>query len=260
MFSSKKLDSLAYDQEKTGFLDIPIFEYEEDMFENLKLSNLMRKLQEIASYDVVRIGYTHEKIASLGLIYVLSWSSLVITRDLKVGEKPRFLTSPRVPKGSRMYRDIWVEDEQGERVVEASTVWACIDIVDRKVQKAENSPIPYAFQAKTIQIPDAKKIHIQKEVPFIGHKIARFTDMDVNRHMNNCQYADLFCNFSGINFFQYRISAFHINYRKEILLGEKISLYGKILEDYNIAYMHGETEQGICFVIEAELEPVTRLS
>lgn len=256
----RKLKSLPHDHEKTCELEMMVFEYEEDLFENLKLSNLMRKLQEVASYDVLELGYNHEQILQLGYVHVLLWSSIEMVRDIRVGEKLRFLTSPREAKGSKMYRDIWVEDLSGERIVEASTVWTSIDPVNRKIVDPGDSPIPYRFQEKNIQIEDARKIRPRKEMPFLGERIVRFSDMDVNRHMNNCQYADLFCDYIGIDFENYQIGCFKINYRKEIYMGDKIDLYGEFEETEKglQAHMMGKVEENICFLIEAELFLIDR--
>lgn len=251
---------MPHDESKTLKLEMHVFEYEEDMFENLTLSNLMRKLQEISSYDITILGYTHEEILQQGFILVLAWSSIEIVRDLKIREKLTFCTSPRVGQGARMYRDIWVEDEQGERVVEANTVWTCIDSENRSIVNHEDLPIPYKLQEKTIQIPDAKKIRLRKNMPFLGERQAYFSDMDVNRHINNCRYADLFCDFIGVDFENYRIGRFRINYRKEIYMGQTVKFYGEVEETHEglLAHMVGEAEGAPCFLVEAELFPIDR--
>lgn len=256
----RELKTLPHDREKTTVLELPVFEYEEDMFGNLKLSNLLRKLQEMASYDVLKLGFTHDKLEELGVIHVLVWNSIEIVRDLHVGEKLVFFTSPREPKGSRMYRDIWAEDEEGNRVVEASTIWACINPINRTILEPSDSIVPYKLQEKNIQIEDAKKIRRRKNMPFLGTRETRFSDMDVNRHMNNCQYADLFCDFSGVDFEKYQVGCFRINYRKEIYMGDLVELYGEVEEtDEGLrAYMCGQSGDTVCFLIEADLFPVER--
>lgn len=245
--------------EDTGIFSIDMFiaEYEVDMYENLKTSSLLRRMQEVGSLHLEAMNYSYEFIANKGYVYLLVNLRVVLHRPIKSHETIRFETWVTKNAGIRTYRNFAIYDKENICVGEASTVWVLTNVSNHKIVKLSDSPITMKLNPdKKLSFPDANKVKIPKDLKPMGERKIRYTDIDVNAHVNNSIYGDIFYDAYGMYFSKYFVNDFSINYRREAFLSDTINLMGKSENEDNIACisMAGMINDVASFEIYAKLK------
>jgi acyl-ACP thioesterase len=147
-------------------------------------------LQEAADRHVVLLGVTVEQLQERSLTWVLSRLRLRIQR---LPAKAERLTVRTWHAGiDRLFslRDYVVTDAEGAPVASAITAWLAFDLAARKpirvqgVFKAEASSLPRAMEVRLDRLPGCGPP--ASECPIT----VRWSDLDINRHVNNSRYAE----------------------------------------------------------------------
>ena len=161
---------------------------------HVTLPNVCNYLQEAASIDAERLGFSMSDFAAAG--ENVSW---VLTRlVVKMVRYPAWeeeLTVETFPRGGRRivaWRDFEVKDAAGETVGVASSEWMLIDLKSRKI---------VAVPERALAAADPANVPVLGENPFTKLRFpadgdvcgsAAFTAMksqiDLNGHVNNVHY------------------------------------------------------------------------
>lgn len=233
-----------------------IAEYDIDMYGNLRMSGLLRHMQEVGSLHLESFGFSYETIAAQGCVYLMVNMRAALYRPIKSHETIRFLTWVPKSVGIRTYRNFKLCDTDGKVVGEASTVWVLANVATHKITTLAESPIKLVFdENEKLGIPDAKKVKMPKNMPETSTRKIRYSDLDVNAHVNNSIYADIFCDESDIDFSKYWINDLSINYRKEALFGDNLSITSRtdIIDGVQNVYMVGLVDSVSSFEVLARL-------
>lgn len=208
--------------------DVFIAEYDVDMYMNLKISSLLRHMQEVGSLHLESMGFSYDIMAARGYVYLLVNLHVVLYRQIKSHETIQFHTWVPKNSGFRTYRNFKMYDSDGNLACEASTVWVLADVNTHKIVSLDKSPVDLRFNSEEkLGIADAKKIKVPQDMKQTSSRKVRYTDLDVNAHVNNSIYGDIFYDESGVDFSKYWISDFSINYRKEAIYGDIISIHSE---------------------------------
>ena len=114
-----------------------------------------------------------------------------LDRPLLVGEELTFRTWHRGPDKLYVYRDFQILS-RGQEIGRAVSVWIVADVDNRKILRPEHvenivaSPIPEQLPDRTLKL-----IHSPKLLEPAYEKTVRWSDVDLNGHMNNTRYFDL---------------------------------------------------------------------
>lgn len=80
----------------------------------------------------------------------------------------------------------------GVPVGEAVSVWVVAELESRRMLRPKKvSCILQAPVPETVKDREVKLIHPPKEREFVYTKTVRYSDLDINGHMNNTKYADV---------------------------------------------------------------------
>ena len=140
----------------------------------------------------------------------------------------------------RYYRFL---DESGAVLGYAGTLWALLDINDRRMLPPgsvaalipDNSdlPTPMGLPATVELVPGIERVTTRTPAYF---------DLDVNQHVNNTRYADWACDALGIDLMrEYCLETLRVNYDAEVRPDQEISL--RVSRDglnYRVAGYHGD--------------------
>ncbi len=194
---------------------------------DLRLSSLLRFVQEASIRSVEELGYPREKTLDRGLLWVVGKQRFEILRMPAYDDEVEILTYPGKKLHYFYERHTFLLDKEGKPLVKCNAVWALIDMHKRSIINPD---------AYDILIPED---HFEGELPFpTGFRLeggkekatveAKWSDCDLNGHLNNAAYLDIAEDLIPIEFLKkHRCKAIDISYKKEIPLGEKVELeYG----------------------------------
>jgi len=147
-----------------------------------------------------------------------------MTRYPKLGETVALTTVPTRSRRGIYPRYFVMKDDRDEMIGCASSLWCLLDLTDRRMAVSEEVskglPENRDFEPP-IGLPGAVE-HLDVE-PETALFVPQYTDLDVNRHVNNTKYVDWCCNALGIDLMtECALRHFRVNYNAEIRPGQQI--------------------------------------
>ncbi len=218
----------------------------------LKISYLMRFLQEAAERQLDNHELHYETLKAQQQVFLLTKNRITIKKLPAIRDGITIKTWPGNPERVIFprYFEVWQEDE---RVIEPASQWVLINPETKRVLR------PKAF---TGQLPTRDELtgkpveRLAPEMPLkaAGEVRVRYSDLDMNQHLNNAIYADILCDYAPLDLREREIIDLQINYLHEALYGDSIVLTAGI--QGNSYYLEGTIEGKNCFVAKVETLPV----
>ena len=209
----------------------------------LRLSSLFRIIQSVVMKhtEVLNVG-TKETIDK-GMLWVISRIRLEITRMPKYQEEIVCKTYPGKTILNMLFpRHFYIEDTKGNVIIRFSSIWALIDkenrhpvssaiIASRCIAESHENELelPEKLEEKPAELKEKRKIH--------------YSDVDLNSHLNNTKYIELFSDLHNSDFYkEYNVSSLTLNYLKEIKEGDIVEVYSNNNEkEFVIVKCNGQT-------------------
>lgn len=196
---------------------------EVDSEQNMTFPALINYLQDCCTFQSEDIGKGVDYLKEHQIAWVLSSWQIVMERQPHFGEEIVVHTWPYDFKGFYGYRNFKVENEKGELLAYANSVWVYMDIkqgrparIPQEIMDAyqleERYPMDYA--QRKLQIPD----NMTAEDSFLVQR----EQIDTNHHVNNERYIAMAQQFLLKDA---RIRQMRAEYRKEAVLGDTIFPY-----------------------------------
>lgn len=198
-----------------------------DHTSRLRLSNLMRFMEECAIHDAERNGFGVWKLVQHGYTYAISRMKIRISQFPVWGEK---LTISTWTKGYYQekvaLKDYSVFDSQGNAIAQATSSWLLVNLKTGKSENPELSPFPPPLVPEQEAIPEMLKLlEPQSEFQIVGAKKAAYSDLDMNRHVNHCRYVDwVFDSFSLQELKEKKIRSLQINFLSQVLCDADVNI------------------------------------
>lgn len=198
-----------------------------DVFGNLKLSTLLRDIQNAATQHCEGTEVSRDALMrDLNGIWVLLRVKLHLNRPVKWKEELTVRTYHRGPSGAMLVRDFlfYVGEEQ---VGWATSGWVVVDYLDRHILRSAMVEARVEFQLRPPLMEEIKltKLKAPGELRPCGNRTVRYSDLDVNRHLNNTIYGDILCDALELQDVEGSyVEDVQINFLKESLSGETLEL------------------------------------
>lgn len=209
-----------------------------DSDENIKASSLMYSFQEIAAEHADKLGFGFDDMIKNNRIWVLNKLKFRIYGRLKKDVEYELSTYPRPKKGVSWFRDYYLRDEHGALMTAGASQWCIINFDTRRIERTGLD-----FDGEYIDHPafeeGIEKIRIP-ELTMAGKHTVTETDLDENRHTNNCRYADMISDVLGRSDHE----SFTINFTRETRLGDEIMLYTGVGETEESKVVVGKSADG----------------
>ncbi len=190
----------------------------------LKLTGLFNFLQEAASNHAVRLKLAKPDLDALGLTWVLSRFHLQIVQMPFWNEQIVVETWPSHKDHLFALRDFEVFNEQKQVIARATSSWMMIDFKERRAVRLPdflkdmiNPERGRAIEDRFERLPELNEP--QSELQFR----VRFSDLDVNQHVNSSVYIDWALEAVADDLRkQYQLQSLQINYRAEVQYGKNV--------------------------------------
>ena len=208
-------------------------------------SALLGHLQEAAALAAECRGFGRDVLMErYGAFWMLARLWYRLERSLRWGEEVTVHTWHRGGKGASMYRDfdLYV---QGKHVGEAVSVWALVQQSDRKMLRLSQIPELQGTEGgernKSIVL---NKLRLPENMELAERRTMRYSDMDINAHVNNTRYADFACDAihaEKLGAGQF-VRAMQLGYHAECRAGEAVDLF--CAREGDTHFVHGIDESG----------------
>lgn len=220
-----------------------------DLYNEWKLSYLMRCVQQIASEQLDAMDMQFHKLYAQGLVFLLSREQVVLNRGLHAGETVIVTTWPVQPKGAQFRRTIAFTDAKGTRLASVYTSWLLVDPAGHRILRPSMFPYPLTVAQPTEEgeekIAGLRAVRGEKLENGLELKV-RYSNTDCNGHLNNAVYGDLVLDCLSEEVLErQRPYRFFIQYIKEAKMGSLIQTQiGNTADEW---YIKGTLGSENCF-------------
>lgn len=198
--------------------------YDVDFQRHLRTDVLCSFFQEVASEHALKLGVGYQQLDEQQLFWVLSRLLLQIKKLPKWHEEMIIETWAKGTERLFALRDFVVRSAQGEILVQATSYWLMLDARSRRPVRPDSFFTRLKHEQHAVEAP-IEKLESKKEA--LSHtEIARYTDLDHNRHVNNIRYVSWMLNSFPLDFFsQHELKGLQINFQSELREGEVVEIY-----------------------------------
>lgn len=188
----------------------------------LKLYSLVKYLQDCSTFQAESIDMGIDKLRTIHRMWVvnawqidiLDWEKLRGNNDIEIG------TWMYDYKGIMANRNFVINDMEGNRLVNANSVWALLDTeISRPVRITDEDVMGYSKEEKIFMDYQERRITLPEDMKGLDSFPVRRHHLDSNNHVNNAAYFLMADEFLPQDFKPVRLRA---EYRKSAVLGDII--------------------------------------
>ncbi len=208
---------------EVGSCDIDIWGY-------LKPTAILNVCQESAYMHSSQVGFGYHNLAESGTAWVLSRVKAEIERLPIWGEQIHLRTWHKGQSGLFSLRDYIFYDAHDIPIIRVTTSWLIINIKTRRITRvdrifAADDPLRLVEYKCDAIAAEAERLEMPAEQISLGEHHVRYSDMDVNHHVNNTRYMEWACDYSPQQMNpERRLSSFCVNFNHEAKFDEKVAL------------------------------------
>lgn len=206
-------------------MDFQVGQCECDLNNHMKASAILAQCQEISTRHCNAIGMTMEKYNETYTVFLLAKASLEIYDKIFVEDNIHMITKPSSPVRAVYSRYTELYNQRGALVASMDSKWVLVDTVTRKILRNPPEELGFPFIE---QMEQSHNFDIPKGVEgeFVGSEKVKFSQTDINKHLNNTRYADVICDYLPIEIVSSKpIKKLDINYHNEAMLGDTMDIY-----------------------------------
>ncbi|WP_201757247.1 acyl-ACP thioesterase domain-containing protein [Colidextribacter sp. OB.20] len=164
-----------------------------------KASALLNHLQNAATLAAEDGGFSRETlIQQYGAFWMLARSWYCLSRPLRYEDRLTIRTWHRGGKGAIMYRDYDIL-ANGQLVGESVSAWVLADVNSRRLMRLSAIPeLTGTGGGELCKTMTLAKLRQPGDLHEAERRPMRYSDSDLNGHVNNTRYADFACDAVGM--------------------------------------------------------------
>jgi acyl-ACP thioesterase len=202
--------------------------YETDTHGNMSIVALFNYLQDIASSHASSLHFGKEDLEKNDMFWVLS--RIYAEMDYMPGWDSEIIitTWPRAIEGIFALRDYEIADSSGKRVGGATSAWLMLDSKTRRPKRPDqllsllNQDVP--AESSLGRNPNKISAIESEEYRCPSFKV-KYSDLDVNMHVNNVKYIQWALDAYPLDFrIKNIMSSVEVNYISESFPGDEVSV------------------------------------
>lgn len=174
--------------------------------------------------EALGVGFSH--LQQQGRYWVLSRLVLEMPRPPIWGSAATLRTWPRGAKSVFALRDFEVTDDVGVRLAAGSSAWLVLDAASKRPQRPHRVlPGQAVLEGQAALGRDPEKLTGGEPWDEVSTTTARYTDIDVNRHVNSARYVGWVLDAYPVSFHAaHSVRVLEINYVGETVEGEVLNV------------------------------------
>ena len=217
------LKSEGQNQKMKWTENIKVSPHDTDINTVVSASSLIRYMQDAANSQLHNLGPSNEELRADGKAFILSRIICDLYEPAYNYDELTVQTWSREARGFSMSR--FHRIMRGNTLIAAAeTIWAMVDIKTKQPLRASEFKPNFEPDEK-LDINFPARIHFPENECFakVFEHTVLYSDTDINQHMNNTKYPDLYCN--AIDMRGRRPSGISISFLNEAPIGEKLDVY-----------------------------------
>lgn len=196
-----------------------------DAFGRLSLSRLMGMVQEAAVDHSNLLGTGREDLLKKGLFWAVIRHKVQITRLPRLGESVTLETWPMPTTRTAYPRAAVALDEQGRELFRSVSLWVLMNPDSRAMILPGKSGVTVEGLLRGTELSVPGSI-IPGDMDQTEKRAVRFSELDMNGHMNNCRYLDWAADLLSADFHrEHTPREFTLCYLSEAREGQKLELH-----------------------------------
>jgi len=212
-------------------------------------------LQEAAAAHAEKLDVGIPRLRTLGALWVVTRMGVEVLRQPEKGEKIYMETWPGKTRHLLFPRYYAIRSEAGETLARGAGVWMLIHPESRKMLFPEEIglEVPDFSRGDEPPLPD-RRVRFPAELPGQSIHAAAESEQDVNGHVNNVHYLRWAEALLPEGFAEtHRLKSVWVEYRKEILVGQKVELRHAVEQDalFVQGFVDGDEHYRLRFEYEA---------
>jgi acyl-ACP thioesterase len=187
---------------------------------------LCRYFLEAAWNHAEALGVGFNRLQAQGKFWVLARLRIEVRQYPGWGDRVTLQTWPRGIKTAFALRDFELLNESGAQLVAGSSAWLVVDAVSKRPQRLHKLfPGLEALSGRAAIGKDPEKLADEETWESEFPVTARYTDIDVNRHVNSARYLGwMLDSYPAGYHHQYWLRTLEVNYLSETIEGEPLSV------------------------------------
>ena len=198
-----------------------------DFKNELKASAIFNIMQEAASFHAEQMGLGFDSLKKHDMAWVLSWAKIQCLQSSRFGEQIKIRTWPKCKHRLFSMRDFTLANANNEVVVRGTTAWLLMNIETKKICDLASLPIDISYfheEHALEEYPGKFDIEDTKQLRYT--KKFRYTDIDVNSHVNNTKYVELMLDcFPLERYASHSIKEVTIRFHSESFAGDELDIF-----------------------------------
>ena len=195
-----------------------------DALSELKLSSLFRYLQDTATEHAERLGCGQSEVLEKGRFWVITRYLVEVIKMPSYFQKINVYTYPVEGNKLLFPRLFKVTDENDNLLIKAASSWVILDKINHRVviDPFEGKAFPTEKYDDDLPLP-GKVMNVEREL--IESRKVRYSDVDLNAHLNNTKYIEYIMDTHDLEFYKkHRVKKVLINYNHELLSDQVINI------------------------------------
>lgn len=228
--------------------------HDTDANRNVSPSHLLAYMQETANHHLLDYGMSLDELRDArGMAFLLSRVAIRIYAQLHAYEEidvETWVCESRGLSFNRCFRIL-----RGKEVVaEAFSVWALLDLREKKLLPA--SEFPYDIEPEQpLNLPARFRVPAIGGMELVGERAIVYSDIDYNGHMNNTHYPNMVCDFTP-NICQKNVVGMTLSFLHEAAFGHTLKIYRTEREEGGYFFRTVNEEGTTCLEALLLTEPI----
>ena len=196
----------------------------------LRFDNFINYFQDCSTFQSEDLGIGVEYLRKMERVWVVSFWQVDINKYPRLGDKVTVGTFAYDFKSFLGYRNFFMQDENGEYLAKANSIWALLDTkTGRPCRASAEEMALYGIEERLDMDYKPRKITIPDDVVPMEPIEVKEHHLDVNHHVNNGQYITIAA--SCINE-ERRPTSVRVEYRNQARLKDVLYPYtdGRVVD------------------------------
>lgn len=189
-----------------------------------KASALLGHMQEAATQAAEESTFGRGALLEgYNAFWMLTRIMLRLDRPLSWGEEVTIRTWHRGGRSAVLYRDFDLFAE-GKTVGEGVSAWVLADVDSRRLLRLGDVSELRGTEGENCKTLKLSKLKQPEQLEAVERRPMRYSDTDINGHVNNTRYADFACDAVGMPREGQFLSELRVGYLAECRIGETLEI------------------------------------
>lgn len=214
------------------------------------LKHVFELLQDIATEQADILGFGWTAMRDVNKVWVLSKMCVDFDRHIGLGESIQLSTWPTQPNRFFANREFVAKDKEGNRVFGAISKWCLVDLTTHSITNPNFVQPMFLgeYQPSACAVSDnVEKLVFDETYTHQYDKVVRWSDLDMNLHVNNTNYLNYAKDCASQNLVESNVKRVEVVYHCEAKIGDTLSIYSK--EQDNVLKVIGKIQDKMCFTV-----------